>query len=412
MRLSPRAVASLLTLVLAVACGGGEPAPRPTPATEVSAARASPAAAAVAPGEETPRTPGSSAPTSAGADASTPKLPPSDLRADEVLRIFPALAIPDGEGGHAVELRIWVFEPEEDSPLRAAALGPLRRVLGLPEGVESQPIFRERARAFLVDNERGKRITVTIAGRDHTLAATAANGQSVTTLRFAAGELASGVTPVIARLLPGDARRFEGAIFPADPDGLSVVSDIDDTIKISEVGDRDRLLAATFTRPFEAVPTIAAVYGRWADAGALFHYVSASPWQLYDPLQAFADAAGFPRGSYHLKSFRAKDASLVALFQDPRAYKLAILRPLIAGSPGRRFVLVGDSGERDPEIYGALAREFGDAIAHIYIREVSGERERAPEGDARYREAFAGVPMDRWTIFGDAAELPPAPPRG
>lgn len=329
----------------------------------------------------------------------------SELKADEELRLLPAVAVRDGDGWR-VDLRVWVFEPEEGAWLRGVAIRGLVAALGLPDGSEANEVFRRRARAFLVDNEGGKRVVVRVGRREHVLEDTGANGHSVTRLRLTGADLPAPLNPVTAVLRPGDARQFTGTIVRLDGDGVSVVSDIDDTIKVSEVGDKQRLLARTFLEKFEPVPGMAAVYRGWAEAGAAFHYLSASPWQLHDALVEFAEAAGFPPGSVHLKLLRAKDSSFFALFQDPRSYKQPLLRELIAGAPGRRFVLVGDSGELDPEIYGDTYRAFPDQVAAIYIRDVSGEG----QGAARYRAAFAGVPAGRWQVFQAPDELPKALP--
>ena len=328
----------------------------------------------------------------------------SSVAADEEVRLFPAIARPLPGGEWEVTLRAWVFEPERDSLRRQAAIEGLRRALELPAAAPESAIFRARAQAFIVDNERGEEVVVAIGGERRALARTGPNGQSVTTLRVRAGALGCPVAEAAVVLPPGDGRRFAGAIHCLDPGSMSVVSDIDDTIKVTEVRDREALLRNTFLRPPAAVPGMAAAYQRWAAAGARFHYVSASPWQLSDALAEFMAASGFPAGSQHLKEFRWKDRSFFNLFEDPVEYKLAILRPLLAGAPGRGFVLVGDSGERDPEIYGALAREFPGEVAAIFIRDVSGEGREA----ARYAAAFAGVPAERWAIFADAGALPRA----
>jgi phosphatidate phosphatase APP1 len=64
-------------------------------------------------------------------------------------------------------------------------------------------------------------------------------------------------------------------------------------------------------------------------------------------------------------------------------------------------VLVGDSGEKDPEIYGALARKFPSQIHRIYIRDVTAEDANAP----RYRQAFDGVRREVWSIFRMPKEI-------
>ena len=257
------------------------------------------------------------------------------------------------------------------------------------------------ARVFLVDNERVKEITVELCGRQFKLTLTSADGHTRTTLQFPAEAFTGGPAAVKAILGEGDARRFGGFVYPLASEGLSVVSDVDDTIKISDVRNKKALLSNTFLKEFVPVPGLAEVYTRWADLGASFHYVSASPWQLHSSLADFFKNAGYPHGSMHLKQFRLKDKSFFSLFEDPIEYKTAIIRGLVSRAPRRSFVLVGDSGEKDPEVYGGIFREWPTQVRHIYIRDVTGESSAAE----RYRNAFREVPRDRWQVFTSPREL-------
>lgn len=63
----------------------------------------------------------------------------------------------------------------------------------------------------------------------------------------------------------------------------------------------------------------------------------------------------------------------------------------------RSLVLVGDSGERDPEIYGTVARLYPKRIVRIFIRAVKGEK----DDDKRFAQAFRDVPREKWMIFRD-----------
>lgn len=63
----------------------------------------------------------------------------------------------------------------------------------------------------------------------------------------------------------------------------------------------------------------------------------------------------------------------------------------------RTLVLVGDSGEHDPEIYGKVARMYPKRVGQIFIRAVKGEK---PDAD-RFREAFKDVPREKWLVFTD-----------
>jgi len=134
--------------------------------------------------------------------------------------------------------------------------------------------------------------------------------------------------------------------------------DIDDTIKITNVGHRETLIANTFLNPYRPVPGMAKLYRQWQSKGIVFHYVSAGPWPLYGPLSDFLTAAGFPKAPSPAEFPLETDSSLLDLTSSPEAYKLQTIEAIFKDFPARQFLLIGDSGERDPEIYGRLARTF------------------------------------------------------
>ncbi|CAF4665630.1 unnamed protein product [Rotaria sp. Silwood2] len=68
----------------------------------------------------------------------------------------------------------------------------------------------------------------------------------------------------------------------------------------------------------------------------------------------------------------------------------------------RDFVLIGDSGEHDPEIYGIITREYPERIRAIFIRAVNDES----FDDKRFRDAFEGIPEEKWLIFNDPKQIP------
>ncbi len=198
-----------------------------------------------------------------------------------------------------------------------------------------------------------------------------------------------------------------GTVHLRSETGTTVISDIDDTIKISQVGNTKELVRRTFLEPFEAVPGMSGVYRQWAQAGADFHYLSSSPWQLYVPLSQFLTQQRFPAGTTQLKQVRVKSPSVASLLDDPEDHKLPAIERQLKLYPQRRFMLVGDSGEKDPEIYGAVARKYGMQIARVLIRDVTG----TPARDARYQQAFRDVPREKWQLFQDAKELETVQPR-
>ena len=200
----------------------------------------------------------------------------------------------------------------------------------------------------------------------------------------------------------GDARVFSGRVHLVSPEGWSVISDVDDTIKQSGVLDKIELLRNTFLREFAAVDGMSAAYQAWEGEGAAFHYVSAGPWQLYRPLAAFANKSGFPSGSWQLRYFRLQDGSAAAMLAAPDGYKGAEIDQLLKDFPRRRFILVGDTGERDPEIYGEAARRHPERIRLIALRNIADEVLDNP----RMQAALMGIPPERIRLFRKATELP------
>lgn len=327
----------------------------------------------------------------------------AQISKDEAIVFFPTVAQRVGDVWEA-EVRGWVYEVEP----RKALLAVFRKGLGLDEASDAQAhaIFAERARLFLADNERGKKVSIKIGRTIHPLGVSAANGHFVATVKLAVDEVerlaaTDGRIPFRAITAAGDSREFAGVIHLVEDVGLSVISDIDDTIKVSHVRDKKELLANTFHRPFKAVPGMAEVYRGWGGQGVRFHYLSAGPWQLYPPLAEWAQAERFPSGSFQMKDFRWKDRTALNLFEKPEEYKLPAIEALLRRFPKRRFLLVGDSGEKDPEVYGAVARKFPEQIIRILIRDVTGEDAAA----SRYAAAFRDVPATKWRIFKEPTEI-------
>jgi hypothetical protein len=336
----------------------------------------------------------------------------SPIQEDERVVFFPTLGrLSEDESIWTLDIHGWIFEPEEDSFIRAEVRDLFRSVARLePNGAVEDATFHRRASAFLVDNERGKEISIRIGDKVHGLEESGPNGHFIGSVRIVREEVdrlvrapgaPRGRLTFRAVTRDGDRREFAGEVFLVDATGLSVVSDIDDTIKVSNVLDRSMLLENTFCGEFRDVAGMAAVYRQLARKGAAFHYVSAGPWQLYEPLAEFVKAKNFPAGSFHMRQFRIKDTSILQVFESPEEYKVGVIDSLLAAFPKRRFLLVGDSGEKDPEAYGAVARKRPDQVERIWIRDVTGE----DAGKERYRRAFEGLPEAKWRIFKESEDI-------
>jgi len=328
----------------------------------------------------------------------------SDLKRDQEVVFFPSVGRCLDGTNWEIQVHGCVYEPDK----RRVALALLREALALDHVhmTESEnAIFTERARLFMVDHKGGKRIVAHIGGRDFDVGKSRADGHFFAVVRLSEAEaqgMTNGGSSLQAVLKKKDARVFTGEVELFGDTGVTVISDIDDTIKMTGVQDRKATLRRTFLEPFEPVPGMAEVYRAWAkDRNAQFCYISASPWQLFTPLTDFLRSNGFPAGVFYLKKFRWKDESFSSLFESPEKYKPAIIEPLLKEFPKRRFVLVGDSGERDPEIYAALAREHPQQIVRILIRDLGHENSESE----RFERAFHDLPPSLWLVFREPAEI-------
>ncbi|RHZ54804.1 hypothetical protein Glove_423g35 [Diversispora epigaea] len=175
-----------------------------------------------------------------------------------------------------------------------------------------------------------------------------------------------------------------GVVNLVEPEGISVISDIDDTIKETAVLSGPRaILANTFLQPFKDVPGMAKLFRFWYDNGVMFHYVSNSPWQLFPMLRSFFNTHNFPPGSAHLKFYDGIIRSARDQKGNPTASKFEYIRELLKDFPKRKFILVGDSGEHDPDIYAKIATEYPNQIIRILIRDVTtphlnNQQQRSP----------------------------------
>jgi phosphatidate phosphatase APP1 len=164
-----------------------------------------------------------------------------------------------------------------------------------------------------------------------------------------------------------------------DDPPLVVVSDLDDTVIQTGVGSvlqmaRGILLQSARTRlPF---PGVAGFYralhtGVPAErSGAVpILYLSSSPWNLYDLLEQFFQLRGIPLGPILLRDWGLSRESLFAASH--HQHKLGHLLDLLAFFPRSRFLLIGDSGQHDPEIYREAAQRHPGRVAGVYIRDVS-----------------------------------------
>lgn len=225
------------------------------------------------------------------------------------------------------------------------------------------------------------------------------DGRVITSVKIPAAEMervAKGEANVPFKLrcvIPDRATPYASASARlVEPKGFIVISDIDDTVKITEVyKGKDQVVRNTFFEEFLEVPGMGEIFQSWAkrDPGMSFHFVSNSPPELMEPLNEFMIRYGFPQAPLHLRPLRGKDRKI---------FKQKTIEAIMEQFPERQVALIGDSGEADALIYANIYKKYPGRVQQIIIREVH-------ESSPAKLEMFDGVPKEFWQVFKDSSEI-------
>lgn len=160
---------------------------------------------------------------------------------------------------------------------------------------------------------------------------------------------------------------------PLTCSAIRVISDIDDTVKHSDiVGGARSVFRNVFVNELEelVIPGMGEWYTKMWKQGVRFHYVSNGPFEMLPILGEFFAIANLPPGSIKLRSYAGRSL-FSGLLSAPAARKRAGVQDILNAFPDSSFILVGDSGEQDLELYTELAREKPQQILAIFIRDTS-----------------------------------------
>ena len=231
------------------------------------------------------------------------------------------------------------------------------------------------------------RVQAVFQGQAHTVE-TDEEGYFSVTLAVDAAQLepATAWYPVELRLLDaivedqGEVTATGEVLIPDLRSDFGVISDIDDTVLVSDVGRLLRMFRraflenATVRLPF---PGVAAFYealrvGSLEKSHNPFFFVSSSPWNFYDLLTDFFDLQGLPKAPLLLRDLGLSDTMFIT--ESHGTHKLNTIRTILATYPSLNFVLVGDSSQHDPEIYRQVVEEHPGRVMAVYIRDVTPDR--------------------------------------
>ncbi|CAJ2510642.1 Uu.00g062670.m01.CDS01 [Anthostomella pinea] len=292
------------------------------------------------------------------------------------------------------------------------AVSAIAKKIELEESDPAYSTIEERLRPFVQDIKPGTQVKALYAGeKAMKLGPGGRNGISSDIQKLPDSKDGALLVPSYAEVPKGANGLLEMKTFYAKPEGWSVISDIDDTIKVTQTSDPIGILRTTFFDTPQVIAGMPELYryiqSLIKDTSPWF-YLSASPYNLYPFLRDFRQR-NYPHGTIVLRdsSLMSIPGLLTTLTLGTEDYKVDRMEKINSWLPKRKMICIGDSTQSDPEAYGEVYRKYPNWVKVILIRKVEDiaaigiEAKNEPE---RFEKAFKGVPRDVWHVFTNPAE--------
>jgi len=197
--------------------------------------------------------------------------------------------------------------------------------------------------------------------------------------------LSTGYEPIDLKIENNPtAHKTQATIINSQKKLLGIICDIDDTVMISNVPNKFKLAMNTLFKNYKqrkAVPTMAKRLKKLLaenpkDAPSTLFFLSGSPQQLFNPIKSFLAYNHFPKYTIILKKAHGDHTDPLT---DQLAYKSQKIERLIQLYPNMEWVMFGDSGEKDKEVYELMKKRYPTKVKRFYIRNVdTGEIKEYP----------------------------------
>jgi phosphatidate phosphatase APP1 len=187
---------------------------------------------------------------------------------------------------------------------------------------------------------------------------------------------------LLDKVLPhqGEVKSEANIFIPTKLVEYGIISDVDDTIVSTGATKFWEMIKTTFLGnaysriPFPGVAAFYQALAKGTDGkenNPLF-YVSSSPWNLYDFLLELLMVHQIPKGPLMLRDLGLSREQFIA--GSHFDHKLNQVEKIFRLVPDIPFILIGDSGQYDPEIYLEVIKDFPERVKRIYIRHVAEKR--------------------------------------
>ena len=179
--------------------------------------------------------------------------------------------------------------------------------------------------------------------------------------------------------LPEEKETIGEVLYLGTATQYGIISDVDDTFLVTHSTQKVRKLRlflaknAISRKPFDGVVAFYQALhhgtGEQKKKNPIF-YVSSSDWALYDLLEDFRRIRKIPKGVFLLRDIQNNLKQYFRENWGNHNHKFDKIERIMETYPQLPFILIGDSGQRDAEIYAKATAEFPGRIKAIYIRDI------------------------------------------
>ncbi|KAI0846520.1 hypothetical protein F5Y00DRAFT_143352 [Daldinia vernicosa] len=291
------------------------------------------------------------------------------------------------------------------------AVSAIAGKIDLDSNDPNYPTIEERIRPFVQDIKPGAQAKALQGGKTSLKLGPGGRNGISNDVKSLPENKGGSLVPTSAEVPKGANGILEMKTFYADPEGWGIISDIDDTIKITQTSDPIGILRTTFLDTPAVCPGMPELY-RFIQSliqkSSPWFYLSASPYNLYGFLRDFREK-NYPHGTIILRdaSWMSLPGLLTTLTLGTEDYKIDRMEKIHSWLPKRKMICIGDSTQSDPEAYGEIYRAYPGWVKVILIRKVEDiaaigiEAKNEPE---RFEKAFKDVPRNVWHVFSDPVE--------
>ncbi|KAK4669097.1 uncharacterized protein QC763_200030 [Podospora pseudopauciseta] len=335
---------------------------------------------------------------------------PAQIGKDDIVWLLDNVAFRAQNGNWHAEFVAAAFD-HQASPKLVDLVGDIASRVGLSKGDKEEATIEKRIAPFVMEVLPGRQVNLKFDNAtDIRLGPGGRNGISSDVRKVTDGQ--EGAVTVSKAVVPqGVTGMLEMKTVYAEPEGWAVISDVDDTIKVTQTSSPVGILRSTFVSqptPIQGMPELYAYIQTMVTSSAPWFYLSASPYNLYPFLRKFRDDY-FPHGQLILRDSNLMTISglLSNLTLGTEKYKVDRIEKIHRWLPRRKMILIGDSTQSDPEAYGDACRMFPGWIKLILIRKVEDiaavgiHEKNEPQ---RFEKAFEDLPRELWHVFEDPAE--------